>query len=146
MCQCESPLSQIPCMKSTSWRWMRPLWRITGSQQLVLFFYNDLQRHYFIVGWFCCFEGTVTGQWMYVFVDYCCVWQWTCWICQWLLVSYHKNNGKIIKWKNASWLFLCAIILFFIVTRGLYIYLWTVVELNTWLKRFINRRNISTIR
>lgn len=79
---------------------VKPLLNATGSQQLVLFFTINLQWRYFIVGWFCCFEGTVTGQWLCVFVDSCCVGQWTCWIYKWMLVSYHKSNGKRIKWEK----------------------------------------------
>lgn len=45
---------------------VKSLLNATGSQQLVLFFYDYLQRRYFIVGWFCCLEGTVTGQWLCV--------------------------------------------------------------------------------
>lgn len=98
------PMWITPCHTYThAWRaprgdrGLKRLLNAAGSQrQLVLFFYNYLRRRYFIVGWVRCFEGTVTAQWLCVFVDLCCVGQWTCWICKWLLVSYHKR----IKWEK----------------------------------------------
>lgn len=74
-----------------------------ASHKLVLFFYNYLRRRRcFTVGWFCCPEGAVAAQWLCVFVDSHCVGKWTCWICKWLLVSYHKNNSKRIKWEKRT--------------------------------------------
>lgn len=66
MCQCEitratpTPMHDEHHME-TEERSLSP----TGSQQLVLFYtinYYDNDNVILIVGWFCCFEGTVTAQ------------------------------------------------------------------------------------
>lgn len=77
---------------------VKSLLNATGSQQLVLFFLRLPTMPLF----YC---WMVLLSWRHrdrsvavcVFVYSCCVGQWTCWICKWLLVSYHKSNGKRIK-------------------------------------------------
>lgn len=44
-------------------------------------------------------DGTVTAQWLCVFVDYCGVGKLVETL-KWLLVSYHNNNGNLIKTKK----------------------------------------------
>lgn len=90
----QTPMHEEHHTDAVGWK---PPHRLTTTGAV---FYYYQQQRYFIVGWFCCFGGTVTGQWLCVFVHSRCVGQWTCWICKWLLVSYTTNNGKRIKWEK----------------------------------------------